>query len=103
MEIYGICANCLQERPSHMSLVSAKKGERLTIKAFVGGSGARLRLLTMGLRVGDHIEVITDPQMGQVVVAVDFNRFVLGRGLAEKILVSPTAAQVESTNQSGVG
>jgi Fur family ferric uptake transcriptional regulator len=48
-----------------------------------------MRLLTMGLRVGDALEVITNHSKGQLVIAVDFKRYVLGRGLAQKIMVQP--------------
>jgi Fur family ferric uptake transcriptional regulator len=89
MEIYGICANCLKERVHGMTLSSARAGERLKIEEFTGGASARMRLMTMGLRVGDVIEVITNHSSGQVVVATDFHRFVLGRGLAQKVVVSP--------------
>ncbi|MBW2250368.1 MAG: ferrous iron transport protein A, partial [Deltaproteobacteria bacterium] len=47
------------------------------------------RLLSMGLRLKDEIEIVTNPKQGQLVVAVDFKRFVLGRGLAQKIMVQP--------------
>ena len=46
-----------------------------------------MRLLTMGLRKDDNIEVITNNGQGQLAVAADLKRYVLGRGLAEKILV----------------
>lgn len=92
MEIYGICAHCLQERDQGMSLVAAKQGEQLVIEDFTGGAGARMRLLTMGLRVGDRIDVVTNIGAGQVVIAVDRNRYVLGRGLAQKIIVKPINA-----------
>jgi Fur family ferric uptake transcriptional regulator len=87
MEIYGICSDCLQQRTQLIALHHAKPGERLVIRQIRGGPGARMRLLTMGLRVGDRIEVITNQNKGQVVVAADFKRYALGRGLAEKILV----------------
>jgi Fur family ferric uptake transcriptional regulator len=87
MEIYGICSDCLQQRTQLIALDHAKPGERLVIRQIRGGPGARMRLLTMGLRVGDRIEVITNQNKGQVVVAADFKRYALGRGLAEKILV----------------
>ncbi len=89
LEIYGICAHCLQERIRMMPLAAAKQGERLVIKEIMGGSGARMRLLTMGLRIEDKIEVITNNSQGQLAVAVDLKRYVLGRGLAEKIMVEP--------------
>ena len=87
MEIYGICSECLRDRTQTLPLNAAKQGERLVIKEITGGAGARMRLLTMGLRTGDKVEVITNQNRGQMVIAVDFKRFVLGKGLAEKILV----------------
>ena len=87
MEIYGICSDCLRDRTRTMPLGAAKQGERLVINHITGGSGAQMRLLTMGLRIGDKVEVITNQNRGQMVIAVDFKRFVLGKGLADKILV----------------
>ena len=89
MEIYGICADCLKDREQLIPLVHAKQGEQLIIREINGGAGARMRLLTMGLRIGDHVEIITNQNKGQVVLAVDFNRYALGYGLAEKIFVEP--------------
>jgi Fur family ferric uptake transcriptional regulator len=89
MEIYGICADCLKERVQGMTLSAARAGERLQIEEFTGGATARMRLMTMGLRVGDTVEVITNHSSGQVVVATDFHRFVHGRGLAQKVVVRP--------------
>ena len=86
MEIYGICSDCLRQRSKIISLDMAKQGERLVIKEYSSGKTARMRLLSMGLRIGDEIEVITNIGQGQMVVASGFNRFVLGRGLAMKIL-----------------
>ena len=93
MEIYGICSECLKNRIQVMPLVMARPGERLIIKDITGGSGARMRLLSMGLRLNDEIEIVTNPKQGQLVVAVDFKRFVLGRGLAQKIMVQPVESK----------
>ena len=87
MEIYGICADCLKERSRQMPLTLAKAGERLVIREISGGAGVRMRLLSMGLRPGDRIEVITNDGQGQLAVAVDLKRYALGRGLAQKIVV----------------
>ena len=89
MEIYGICSNCLKDHIQLMPLIYAKQGERLEIKEFTGGATARVRLLSMGLRIGDTVDIITNLNQGQLVVAVGYNRYVLGRGLAQKILVEP--------------
>jgi Fur family ferric uptake transcriptional regulator len=87
MELYGICAECLKERARQMPLTAAKAGERLVIRDITGGSGVRLRLMSMGLRLGDVIEVITNDGQGQLAVCADLKRFALGRGLAQKIVV----------------
>ena len=87
MEIYGICSSCIRERIQLMPLTLAKPGERLVIKEISGGTGAKMRLLTMGLRTDDKIEVITNNSQGQLAIAADLKRYVLGRGLAEKIMV----------------
>ncbi|MBW2574554.1 MAG: transcriptional repressor [Deltaproteobacteria bacterium] len=89
MEIYGICSKCLKDHVQLMSLVNAKQGERFEIKDFIGGATAHMRLLSMGLRIGDKIDVVTNLDSGQLVIAIDYNRYALGRGLAKKILVEP--------------
>jgi Fur family ferric uptake transcriptional regulator len=89
MELYGLCRQCLDRRELLYPLEAAKRGERLVIKEFVGGATARLRLLTMGLRIDDEIEVITNLSPGQIVVGFDYKRLVIGHGLARKIMVSP--------------
>lgn len=87
MEIYGICSQCLIRRLPVMPLMAAKQGERLVVKSFSGGANSRMRLMSMGLRPGDHIDIISKLNQGQLVVALDFKRLVLGRGLADKIMV----------------
>ena len=87
MEIYGICARCKTERDKTMPLVLAKPGEQLVIKKLIGGNESRVRLMSMGLRVGDTIEILTNSGKGQMVVVADNQRYVLGRGLSQKIIV----------------
>ena len=89
MELYGLCRQCLDRRELLYTLDVAKRGERLVVKGFVGGAKARLRLLTMGLRIDDEIEVITNMVPGQLVIGLDYKRLVIGHGLAQKIQVSP--------------
>jgi Fur family ferric uptake transcriptional regulator len=93
LEIYGICNNCIRKRIQLMPLTRAKPGERLVIKEINGGAGAKMRLLTMGLRPDDKIEVITNNSQGQLAIAADLKRYVLGRGLAEKIMVEQNKRQ----------
>ena len=90
MEIYGICADCFKDHSRQIPLTLAKPGEKLVIRDFSGGANARMRLLTMGLRIGDAVEVVTNPNTGQMVVAMDFKRYALGKGMAQKVIVERT-------------
>ncbi len=87
MEIYGICSDCRKERSLVMPLVKAKPGEFLTIKALDGGRNVQMRLTSMGLKIGDCIEVVSTQGGGHLVVAAGEMRFVVGQGLAKKIMV----------------
>jgi len=87
MEIYGICETCLKSQPELISLATAKEGNQLLIKGYVGGRKANMRLINMGIRIGDHIHVLTNSGHGQMVISLGHTRMVLGRGVAQKILV----------------
>lgn len=93
MEMYGICAQCMAKRKELLRLSEAPKGERLVITRIDGGPMARARLMAMGLRIDDEVDVIANSGQGQLVIGVDYKRIVLGRGLAAKLLV-----QVKSNN-----
>ena len=88
MEIYGICSGCLKKRSALMPLAMAKAGEKLLIKEITGGREARARLASMGLRPGDPIEVISNDGEGRIIVGAGSTRLALGRGIAQKILVT---------------
>lgn len=92
MDIYGICGRCLKARDKQMPLTAARQGERVAIREFLGGGEFKMRLLSMGLRIGDEIEVITNHGKGRLVVATDCQRYVLGPGMARKIIVAQTDA-----------
>lgn len=92
MEIYGICRECLESRVQFIPLSSAKPGEKLVIRGLKGGPQLRMRLMAMGLRTGDRIEVITNTGTGQMVIAADYNRYVIGREMAQKVLVQSASA-----------
>jgi Fur family ferric uptake transcriptional regulator len=90
-DLYGICSECVKAWNGNVSLSTAKEGERLIIRDVAGGGKAKMRLLSMGLRLGDVLEVISRNGRGQMVVSVDSNRFILGRGMVNKIMVFPAA------------
>jgi Fur family ferric uptake transcriptional regulator len=88
MEIYGLCSSCLEKRSPLMPLTMAKPGERIAIKDMMGGKTARGRLASMGLRIGDVLEIISNDNQGRLIVGHDCTRLGLGRGIASKIMVS---------------
>ena len=88
MEIYGICSECLKKRSALMPLAMAKTGEKLLIKEIAGGREARARLASMGLRPGDPVEVISNDGEGRLIVGAGSTRLALGRGIAQKIMVT---------------
>ena len=70
-------------------LRTAKPGYKFIIRKYTGCTNVNMRLINMGLRLGDQLEVITNIGQGKIVIAVDYNRYVLGRGLAHKIMLEP--------------
>lgn len=88
MEIYGLCSQCISQRSPLMPLAMAKPGEKLVITDIMGGSSARERLTSMGLKRGDNLEVINNNGLGRLIVGHGTTRLALGRGIAQKIMVS---------------
>ena len=104
MEIYGICSKCMEERNDVVFLHKAKQGEILIVKGFEAGKNMQLRISSMGLKIGDLIEIVSAGFGGQMVIANKENRLVLGKGMTEKIRVQPfdqTFEQVKTSNRNG--
>ena len=93
MEIYGICSECMKTRESLVSLSMARQGEKLIVKELEAGEKMQLRISSMGLKLGDQIEIVSSGFGGQMVIATGENRLVLGRGMAEKIKVQTFEGQ----------
>ena len=94
MEIYGVCAECMEKRSPMMPLDMAKSGEKVVIKDMIGGKNVRTRLASMGLRLGDTLEIINNNGLGRLIVGHGPTRLALGRGVAQKIMVSLTKQPV---------
>jgi len=77
----------LKDQPELIPLVFAKEGNHLLIKDFSGGIKSKMRLVNMGVRIGDYVDVITNYGNGQMLIALGHMRLILCRGLAQKILV----------------
>lgn len=91
MDIYGICADCLAQRQDLVPLNKARTGEKLIVKSLEAGKQMQLRISSLGLRVGDEVEVVSSGFGGQVVIAAKESRLVIGNGMAQKIWVEPLA------------
>ena len=100
MEIYGLCEECMAERTTLMPLAMAKSGEKVMIKEIMGGGSARGRLASMGLRPGDPLEIINNNGQGRLIVGHGSTRLALGRGVAQKVLVS-LARQEQALSSMG--
>lgn len=68
-----------------LSLSEPLIGQRLRLVGVHGGEALRRRLLSLGLSVGDEVEVV-HRRNGGVVLARGGNRVALGKGVAQKVL-----------------
>ncbi len=87
LHIYGLCQECLASRQPSLPLALAAPGERLRVERLAGGQGLACQLQDLGLQLGSELEVISSGG-GNMVIAVKGCRVALGRGAAQKVLVS---------------
>ncbi len=92
LQIYGLCQDCLASRRPSLPLALASPGEALRIERVSGGQGVTAQLCDMGLKPGCELTIISCGG-GHVVVASGGTRLALGRGLAQKIMVSQAACE----------
>ena len=70
------------------ALWEIEEGANVTVVAIRGGRGIRRRLTTMGLMPGAKITVLLNGGRGPFVVIIKNSRMALGRGIADKIMVT---------------
>jgi Fur family ferric uptake transcriptional regulator len=97
MEIYGLCSTCMARREKLVLLHKAKPGERLKVKQLEAGRQMQLRISSMGLKIGDEIEVVSNGFGGQVVIGSGDTRLVIGSGMAQKIWVEPVDTLLDAS------
>ncbi len=68
-----------------MVLTQVRIGERARIMAIEGGGGLRQKLFLRGLIEGKVVRVVSN--QGPMTVEVDRSVVVIGRGMAQKIMV----------------
>jgi len=102
LRIEGLCAECRgREEPTelspvpdpprapHMPLSLASHGERLVVRSIRGGGNVQRRLASMGITVGETVEVLQNHFAGPMVVRVRGSRVAVGHGISHRIYVSP--------------
>jgi Fur family ferric uptake transcriptional regulator len=82
-----------------MPLALAKPGERVVLREMAGGKTAKSRMADMGLRLNDRVEIISNSGEGRLILGHDCTRLAIGRGIAEKIMVSVSDEEGEETCQ----
>lgn len=87
LHIYGLCQNCLGKRQPTLPLALAAPGERLRVERLAGGQNLAGQMQDLGIGLGCELEVISAGG-GAMVIAVKGCRVALGRGAAQKVLVS---------------
>lgn len=70
-----------------MPLEVVQAGRRVRIIAVDAGRGLQGRLVAMGLVSGVEIKVLRNSMHGPILIEVKGSRIMLGRGMAQKILV----------------
>lgn len=71
-----------------VTLNMIEPGRAVKLVSVDGGNNLRSRLASMGLIPGEEIQVVRNSATGPFIVAVKGSRLVLGRGMANKIMVS---------------
>ena len=75
----------MQQSTVPLSVVSS--GERVKVSGIAGGANARKKLLDLGIRPGEMIEVISGHKNHPFLVRVGDSRVMIGWGMVEKVLV----------------
>ena len=72
---------------SWMPLSLAPAGRSVRFRRVQAGHGLNSRLAAMGLLPGVQFQICHNDRRGPVIIGVNGNRLVLGRGMAEKVAV----------------
>jgi len=92
--IYGICSRCRKLQSGTIPLSALSQGEKALVVSFSGGTSLKKKLSDMGLVTDEPIEVLS--KSGPVILGVKGSRIAIGKGIAQKILVTPIEADEEN-------
>ncbi|MGQ9500237.1 MAG: FeoA family protein [Dissulfurimicrobium sp.] len=70
-----------------MPLAMVENGRRVRLVSVEGGYNFKRRLSVLGLVPGVEVEMIRNPLRGPVIIGLKESRLVLGRGMAQKVIV----------------
>lgn len=70
------------------TLSEVPEGMSVSIVGIEGGRGLKSRLTTMGLLPGTQIKVLHNGRFGPFVISIKNSRMAIGRGVADKIMVT---------------
>ncbi|GAB6888041.1 FeoA family protein [Desulfothermus okinawensis JCM 13304] len=68
-------------------LSQVTEGDEVILMDIIGGRSIRSKLFNMGLTPGIKIKTINNNSSGPIVLVARNSKLVLGRGMAEKIMV----------------
>ena len=77
----------LMETKQPKPLSTIKTGEIVTLTTVEAGQGLNSRLASMGLLPNVCITVVRNTNSGPIVIKVKGSKMMLGRGMAQKIMV----------------
>jgi ferrous iron transport protein A len=76
------------EQKNVKPLSAIRSGEKVRLVCVEAGRGLNSRLISMGLVPNVEITVVSNNHPGPFVLSVKGSRMMLGRGMAQKIMVS---------------
>lgn len=82
-------------------LSAVRSGEKVRLAGIEAGRGLNSRLIAMGLVPNVEITVVSNNHPGPFVIMVKRSKIVLGRGMAQKIMVSACDYEKDSRRLSG--
>ncbi len=90
----------LQHRETR-PLSAVRSGERVRLAGIEAGRSLNSRLIAMGLVPNVEITVISNNHPGPFVILVKRSKVVLGRGMAQKIMVNACEYEEDKRRVSG--
>ena len=89
------------QRKEVKPLSTIRSGEKVSLAGIEAGRGLNSRLMAMGLVPNVEITVVSNSHPGPFVIMVKNAKVVLGRGMAQKIMVSACDYEEDNRRLSG--